>query len=165
MRLIALKKNNAGKLVIDGYVLTRKQALFCEAYVSNGYHGINAVKAAGYKFKTLNAASALAAENLTKPSIKAYIDYLQKVSGCSDEDRIKKTVISIEERRELLTKFVNADDIKYADRLKALDLLNKMDAAYEQKVTMNTTINNPLQNLSTEDLRSLATNLIENKKS
>jgi len=40
-----------------------------------------------------------------------------------------------------------------------------MDAAYEQKVTMNTTINNPMQNLSTEDLRSLATNLIENKKS
>ena len=107
----------------------------------------------------------MATENLAKPGIKAYIDYLQKASGCSDEDRIKKTVISIEERRELLTKFVNADDIKYADRLKALDLLNKMDAAYEQKVTMNTTINNPLQNLSTEDLRSLATNLIENKKS
>lgn len=95
MRLIALKKNNAGKLIIDGYVLTRKQALFCEAYVSNGYHGINAVKAAGYKFKTLNAASALAVENLHKPSIKAYIDYLQKASGCSDEDRIKKQLFRL----------------------------------------------------------------------
>ena len=165
MRLIALKKNDKGKLMIDGYVLTRKQALFCEAYVSNGNNGFDAVKAAGYSQKTYKVISNMATENLAKPGIKAYIDYLQKVSGCSDEDRIKKTVISIEERRELLTKFVNADDIKYADRLKALDLLNKMDAAYEQKVTMNTTINNPLQNLSTEDLRSLANNLIENKKS
>ena len=72
-------------------------------------------------------------------------------------------MFQVEERRELLTKFVNADDIKYADRLKALDLLNKMDATYERSFTMNTTINNPLRILSTEDLRSLATNLIENK--
>lgn len=148
--------------MIDGYVLTRKQALFCEAYVSNGYHGINAVKAAGYKYKTLNAASALAVENLHKPSINAYIDYLQKASGCSDEDRIKKTVISIEERRELLTQFIKSDDIKYADKLKALDLLNKMDAAYEQKVQISGNVNNPMQNLTTEELRSL---INKNKKS
>jgi len=53
--------------------LTTKQQLFIEAYLSNGFNGVEAARAAGYRgsYATLRV---IAAENLTKPNIKARID-------------------------------------------------------------------------------------------
>jgi len=53
--------------------LTPKQEMFCLAYLSNGFNGVQACKEAGYKGndKTLSVVSA---ENLVKPSIKEFID-------------------------------------------------------------------------------------------
>ena len=150
---IEVKEN--GKLVVDGYILTRKQALFCEEYISNGYNGLAAIKAAGYKYKTENAAGALACENLKKPSIQAYIEVLEKGLKKRHEQR----VASIEDRRIALTEIFLNEEHKLTDRLKALDILNKMDAAYEQRI--NVTNSNPFENIKTEDLESL----IDNKKS
>ena len=69
--------------------------------------------------------------------------------------RHEQRVASIEDRRNLLTQFIYDQEIKHTDRLKALDILNKMDAAYEQRIKMDTTINNPVQALTTEELRAL----------
>ena len=78
------------------------------------------------------------------------------------EERLKKRqtqrVASIEDRRIVLTEIFLNEEHKLADRLKALDILNKMDAAYEQRI--NVTNNNPFENIKTEDLESL----IDNKK-
>lgn len=54
--------------------LTPKQKIFCEQYVID-WNGSRAAKAAGYSEKT---ATAIAAENLTKPNIRAYINAIQK---------------------------------------------------------------------------------------
>lgn len=79
------------------------------------------------------------------------------------EKRLKKRheqrVASIEDRRIALTEIFLNEEHKLTDRLKALDILNKMDAAYEQRI--NVTNNNPFENIKTEDLESL----IDNKKS
>lgn len=94
----------------------------------------------------------MASENLEKPAIQAYIAELERRINKRHEQR----VASIEDRRNLLTQFIYDQEIKATDRLKALDILNKMDAAYEQRIKMDTTINNPVQSLTTEELRSIA---------
>ena len=96
----------------------------------------------------------MAVENLGKPAIRAYITELERRFQQTNEQR----VATIEERRNLLTQWIYDQEMKATDRLKALDILNKMDAAYEQRIKMDTTINNPVQSLTTEELRSLIDN-------
>lgn len=155
MRSIAIKENSRGKIIVDGYTLTHKQARFCEEYVSNGHNGSEAMRQAGYACRHEKAAGNMAVENLGKPAIRAYIAELERRFQQSNEQR----VATIEERRNLLTQWIYSDDVRYNDKLKALDILNKMDAAYEERIKMDTTINNPVQSLTTEELRKL----IENK--
>ena len=155
MRLIAISEDPRGRIVVDGYTLTPKQARFCEEYVSNGHNGSEAMRQAGYACRHEKAAGNMAVENLGKPAIRAYITELER----RFQQRNDQRVATIEERRNLLTQWIYDQEMKATDRLKALDILNKMDAAYEQRIKMDTTINNPVQSLTTEELRSL----IENK--
>lgn len=151
MRSIAIKENSRGKIIVDGYTLTHKQTIFCEEYVASNHDAYKAAVEAGYKCKTRKAALNMASENLEKPAIQAYIAELERRINKRHEQR----VATIEDRRNLLTQFIYDQEIKATDRLKALDILNKMDAAYEQRIKMDTTINNPVQSLTTEELRSL----------
>ena len=152
MRSVAIKENSRGKIIVDGYTLTHKQTIFCEEYVASNHDAYKAAVEAGYKCKTRKAALNMASENLEKPAIQAYIAELERRINKRHEQR----VASIEDRRNLLTQFIYDQEIKATDRLKALDILNKMDAAYEQRIKMDTTINNPVQSLTTEELRSIA---------
>ena len=151
MSSIAITQDSRGRIVADGYTLTPKQARFCEEYVSNGHNGSEAMRQAGYACRHEKAAGNMAVENLGKPAIRAYITELERRFQQSNEPR----VATIEERRNLLTQWIYSDDVRYNDKLKALDILNKMDAAYEQRIKMDTTINNPVQALTTEELRAL----------
>ena len=45
----------------------------------------------------------------------------------------KKTIMSIERRREKLTEIAEDEESSKADAMKAIDLLNKMDALYLQR--------------------------------
>nr|DAS29993.1 MAG TPA: Terminase small subunit [Caudoviricetes sp.] len=112
------------------------------------------MRQAGYACRHEKAAGNMAVENLGKPAIRAYITELERRFQQSNEQR----VATIEERRNLLTQWIYSDDVRYNDKLKALDILNKMDAAYEQRIKMDTTINNPVQSLTTEELRKLIDN-------
>ena len=154
VRSVAIKENSRGKIIVDGYTLTHKQTIFCEEYVASNHDAYKAAVEAGYKCKTRKAALNMASENLEKPAIQAYIAELERRINKRHEQR----VASIEDRRNLLTQFIYDQEIKATDRLKALDILNKMDAAYEQRIKMDTTINNPVQSLTTEELRKLIDN-------
>lgn len=154
MRSIAITQDSRGRIVVDGYTLTPKQARFCEEYVSNGYNASEAIRQAGYSKSSQSVVKNMGQENLTKPACKAYIAELQQRFRQTPDHR----VATIEERRNLLTQWIYSDDVRYNDKLKALDILNKMDAAYEQRIKMDTTINNPVQSLTTEELRSLIDN-------
>lgn len=61
------------------------------------------------------------------------------------------------ERREFLTEVIKNGNEKVQDRLKALDILNKMDGEYIEKMQLSGQVNtNPLSGLTTEELRTLA---------
>ena len=126
--------------------LNARQKSFCEFYVASGNATDAAIKA-GYKEKN---ARFIGSENLTKANIKEYIEELQeKAKG----NRIMTAI----ERREFLTSMIKDGAVKDTDRLKALDILNKMDGEYTQKVEVNGNINsNPFENLTTEELKKLA---------
>lgn len=125
--------------------LNVRQKAFCEYYVASGNATEAAIKA-GYKEKN---ARFIGSENLTKANIKKYIEELQeKAKG----NRIMTAI----ERREFLTSIIKDGAVKDTDRLKALDILNKMDGEYTQKVEVNGNINsNPFSNLTTDELKEI----------
>ena len=67
-----------------------------------------------------------------------------------------KAVMSIQERKEWLTEVVNDREENMKNRLRAVDTLNKMDGAYIENIKVNGQINNPMQGLTTEELRKIA---------
>lgn len=64
--------------------------------------------------------------------------------------------MTAKERQEYLTKLINSDDVKVSDKLKALDILNKMTGEYTQKVEVNGEIKtDPFKDLTTEELKKI----------
>ena len=125
--------------------LNARQKAFCEYYVASGNATDAAIKA-GYseKYAGVNADKLLKNTNIQK-----YIEELQeKAKG----NRIMTAI----ERREFLTKLILKEETKDTDKLKAVDILNKMDGEYTQKVEVNGNINsNPFSNLTTEELKKI----------
>ena len=102
---------------------------FCVEFVRCG-NGTEAYKRAGYKAKTDKAASTAAARLLGNVGVQARIVELRK-----EIDSHK--IMDAAERRELLTQFARDDDTNKTDRLKAMDLLNKMDGIYITKTQVS----------------------------
>lgn len=72
------------------------------------------------------------------------------------QESASDTIMSAKERKEWLTKVINSMNEETKDKLKAIDLLNKMDGEYIEKVQVGGEINNPMAGLTTEELRKLA---------
>ena len=126
--------------------LNVRQKAFCEYYVASGNATDAAIKA-GYKEKN---ARFIGSENLTKANIKKYIEELQeKAKG----NRIMTAI----ERREFLTSMIKDGAVKDTDRLKALDILNKMDGEYTQKLEVKGELKSedPFKGLSTDELKKV----------
>ena len=125
--------------------MTYKQELFIQEYIKTGNATSSAIKA-GYSKKT---ARAIGQENLTKPYIKKRIEELsQKIAN--------NNIMTAKERQEYLTKLINSDYVKVSDKLKALDILNKMTVEYIQKVEVNGEIkSDPFKDLTTEELKKI----------
>ena len=125
--------------------LNARQKAFCEYYVASGNATESAINA-GYKEKY---AGVNADKLLKNTNIQKYIEELQEKTKTS---RIMTAI----ERREFLTSMIKDGAVKDTDRLKALDILNKMDGEYTQKVEVNGNINsNPFSNLTTEELKKI----------
>ena len=112
--------------------LTPRQQKFCEYYAASG-NASEAARQAGYKEKN---ADATGRENLRKPTVQAYIKEL------SERDR-KGRIMSIEERQELLTKIASECEDNNA-RLKAVEILNKMDGVYITKAEVKNEVSGGL---------------------
>jgi phage terminase small subunit len=76
------------------------------------------------------------------------------------ERTTKKTIITAQERMEFLTRIILGEEAEayLQDKMKAVDLLNKMDGQYIQRIESNSnvTIDNPYKNLTEEELKRLA---------
>ena len=64
-------------------------------------------------------------------------------------------VMNARERKEWLTSVIMKDEEEMKDRLKAVDILNRMDGEYVEKIQMSGSINNPMEGLTTEELKKL----------
>lgn len=125
--------------------LNARQKAFCEYYVASGNATEAAIKA-GYKEKY---AGVNADKLLKNTNIQKYMKELQ------EKTRVSRIMTAIE-RREFLTSMIKDGTVKDTDKLRAVDILNKMDGEYTQKVEVNGNINsNPFSNLTTEELKEI----------
>ena len=126
--------------------LNARQKSFCEFYVASGNATESAIKA-GYSEKYTN-------KNVSKIRQNTAVqEYIKELQEKAKTNRIMTAV----ERREFLTEVIKNGNEKLQDRLKALDILNKMDGEYIEKMQLSGQVNtNPLSGLTTEELRALA---------
>jgi hypothetical protein len=66
-----------------------------------------------------------------------------------------KAVMTITQRKEWLSELIESATEETKDKLKAVDILNKMDGAYVEKVELGGQINNPMAGLTTDELKKL----------
>lgn len=98
-----------------------------------------------WKDETVDAkASALAKSD----KVLARIQELQKEST-------SKAVMNATQRKEWLTALIQNKDEATQNKLKAVDILNKMDGEYTEKVQVSGTVNNPYEGLTTEELKKM----------
>lgn len=128
--------------------LTKKQEDFCKGIVS-GLNGREAYQAV-YKSNSDNAAYIEACKLLKRDDIKTYIQTLKEPI----ETRYQASIMSERDRKkQILWDIITSQDEKTENKLRAIDILNKMDLDYiEQQITESKDI---LPDLNTEQLTDL----------
>ena len=115
-------------------------------YLPKTGNATNSAIKAGYSKRT---AKSTGQRLLTFVDIKKRIEELSQKIACNN-------IMTAKERQEYLTKLINSDDVKVSDKLKALDILNKMTGEYIQKVEVNGELkSDPFKNLTTDELRKI----------
>lgn len=109
--------------------MQRLQENFCVEFVRCG-NATEAYKNAGYKVRSDKVAGVCAAKLLRNAKVQSRIAELR-----SEMDSHK--IMDAAERRELLTQFARDEETAKPDRLKAMDLLNKMDGVYINKTQVS----------------------------
>ena len=71
------------------------------------------------------------------------------------EQSTSKAILTATQRKEWLTGVILNETEKTQDKLKAVDILNRMDGEYIDKVVVDGQVNNPLAGLTTEELKKL----------
>ena len=110
-------------------MMQQLQENFCVEFVRCG-NATEAYKNAGYKVRSDKVAGTAAARLLGNVGIQARIVELRKAM-----ESLK--IMDAAERRELLTQFARDEETGRADRLRAIDLLNKMDGIYITKAQVS----------------------------
>jgi phage terminase small subunit len=122
--------------------MTEKQKRFCDYYIESG-NATEAARKAGYKKPNPQGA-----ENLAKPSIKKYI-----------EKRIKELeterTSDMQEVQEFWAATMRNPKEETKDRIKASELIAKTHGAFLERVEHSGSINNPMAELTTEELKEL----------
>ena len=116
--------------------MQRLQENFCVEFVRCG-NATEAYKNAGYKVRSDKVAGVCAAKLLGNARVQSRIAELRR-----EMDSHK--IMDAAERRELLTQFARDEETAKPDRLKAMDLLNKMDGVYITKTQVSGADGKPL---------------------
>ena len=121
--------------------LTPRQKKFAELYVGNGNAKQSAIEA-GYSESVATKQSSLLTKN---KDIQEYILLLTSKIYANH-------VLTAKERLSVLCRFIDDEHVKVADRIKAIDLLNKMTGYYFEK---SEPLNDSFTGLTTEELRKI----------
>ena len=124
--------------------LTEKQKNFCREYFSNGG---NATKAylSTYDSKNEQVAANESSILLKKEEIQVYLASMNKPLE-------EKAISEREKKRAILWEFINNPSVSDGDRLRAMDLLNKMDAEY---ININKNIDENKSDITHLDIEAL----------
>lgn len=128
--------------------MTERQKRFCDEYLID-CNGTQAAIRAGYSVKT---ATKIAAENLTKPDIKAYIE--EKLEAMRDEKTASAkevmeylTAVMRGEHTEQVLRLVgngmqtiSSIEVSEKDRLKAAELLGKRYGMFKDSMSVEGTV-------------------------
>lgn len=127
--------------------MNERQKRFAEYYAQSGNAAQSAIRA-GYSEKFVNTNASKLLQNTT------ISEYVKQLTEKAQEARI----MSVSERRALLSDIARNENEKTQDRVKAIDTLNKMTGEYITKIEGNISaeINDPFKDLTTEELRKLA---------
>ena len=125
-------------------MLTEKQKNFCREYVRNTGNGTQAYLHA-YNSKSESAASIESSKLLRRDDITQYISTLNKPM----ENRIQN---EREKKRKWLWDMIDNPNVSESDRLRAMDILNKMDSDY---VNINKNINEDKTEINNLDTNTL----------
>ena len=109
--------------------MTDRQEKFCVEFVRCG-NATEAYKAAGYKTKNDRAATSAGNRLLT------FVDVQEKIAELREKLEDEK-IMDAKERRAVLSEIVRRRDGFVADTIRAVDVLNKMDGMYIQKVEVS----------------------------
>ena len=112
-----------GKVVI---AVNRKQEIFCEEFVKSG-NAAEAYKLAGYKVSSAKSAANSASRLLENVGICSRIAELREKAADAQ-------ILDAKQRRIILSDIAKA---KGQDAVRALDVLNKMDGLYINKVEVS----------------------------
>ena len=126
-------------------MLTKRNKVFCEEYVKNGYNPVNAYKVA-YPDTTENALRVCPYRLMKNPEVIAYLDELE--SDIFAANRI--TAEKIAHELALLAFGDLTENVNATAKLKALDLLQKQWNLQGQKLDV-VSKNNIVINITGED--------------
>lgn len=105
--------------------LNNKQKIFCREYVKNGNNATQAYMKA-YPDSSEKSAKDNASRLIAKDSIQ---NYIQELQGKMED----KEIMSAKERMKWLTNLIDGKETT-SDKLKAIEILNKMSGEYVTKV-------------------------------
>ena len=137
--------------------LNDRELEFAQNYIiePNAY---SAALKAGYKDSTAKDASKwinpdenLKKPNKFKPELYKYIAELR-----ARDNREETAILSRAEKKELLAEIARNKENAPSDRIKAIDIDNKMDGEYTSNINVEGNIKNPFAGLTTEELKKLA---------
>lgn len=127
-------------------IVNERQKRFAEYYAQSGNASWSA-RQAGYseKYAGQNADKLLKNTNIT--------NYIRELTEREQDKRI----MTARERKAVLSDIAREGNDN-ADRIRAIDTLNKMTGEYVTKIEGNISadVNNPYKDLTTEELRKLA---------
>lgn len=105
-------------------MLNEKQKAFCRYYVESD--NARDAYSRAYPDCSLASATPLANNLLNNPEVMTYINKLRLKAE-------RQAVLSVLERQAILANIALSDDTRNADKIKAIDLINKMTALYTAK--------------------------------
>lgn len=122
---------------LDDLNLTLKQRRFVEAYLGEcAGNGVESAKKAGYK-GSYHSLGKQAFDNLKNTKI---IKAIRALELRGNQKKKKKRPFDRKRRLEILEEI--AETGKHSDRVKALDVANKMDGLYVQRIEMTAHVRN-----------------------
>ena len=126
--------------------MNARQKKFAEFYAQSGNAAWSAVQA-GYSQKLVNTNASKLLQNTT------IAQYIRELTEKAQDERI----LTAKERQVMLSDIAR-DGHLTRDRLRAVDILNKMTGEYVTKIegSISADVSDPFKGLTTEELRKLA---------